>query len=127
MISWATYVWIGVTLVIWILMIAVALGSLRHRSGDHRMISAGGLTAGTTGLISMVFQILSLTGAVEFYDASGEPTPLSITWQALGYAIHLGQVIFLIGLLLQTSRTGAEKRRIAELEAILRDRDEHVR
>jgi hypothetical protein len=106
--------WSSTSLLLAILTLVIALRYLKHRDRGNLLIIVGGLLAGALGITSQIFRYLYY-----LFD----PDWLGTAWGIVSIGVPFGQLIFLTGILLAVSRASNERQRIAELEAIIRDRD----
>jgi hypothetical protein len=106
--------WTCTSLLLALLTLVIALRYLKHRDRGNLLIIVGGLLAGILGITSQIFRYVYY-----LFD----PDWLRTAWSIAGIGVPFGQLIFLTGILLAVSRASNERQRIAELEAIIRDRD----
>lgn len=117
--SWTSLLWTGTSLLLAVMMLAIALRYLRQRERGHLLIVIGGILAGILGISSQIIRTVIVHNLFSSFDSDRFRT----VWPLTNLGFVFGQLIFLAGILLAASRASNERQRIAELEAIIRDRD----
>ena len=117
------FIWIGSSTLIFLLILILAVMLMRKRVKGWILIGTGGLIAGIPGLATDGIHVWSIIDPDRVFGSFSGNSGVMILWQALSIGSCFGQLLFLVGLLLFALNLGSERRRIAELEAILQDRD----
>ncbi|WP_193214644.1 hypothetical protein [Luteolibacter marinus] len=112
-------VWTACNLLLLTVMVAIAIIQFRRRATGSLLMLGGAVLSAIMAIAARVYPIV-----IQRTLPSGVDRVILIQ-QTLLLGAFFGQMVFLIGVLLQALRSKAEGDRVVQLEAILRDRDEH--